>query len=607
VDLVTGRARFVERALVAVAFLVGLAIRIPTLGLPLIEWHGWRQTMTAYTALIFHESGIDLFHPQLPIFGPPYELPMEFPAQQAVAALVMNAGVEPDLAARLTNLAAFFLSAAFLYGLVRRVAGPLAAFAAAVVFLFLPTNILWSRASLVEYGATAGALGFLWAGIAWRERPRWGMLALALAAGTLGILIKPTTPIFWSLPLLFWRVPGEPAGLVGWIRARLDPALVALCVVPTAIALAWTTWADSIKAAEEAAAFLTSGALRGFYYASVAERIDPVIWKRTLFWLSSYVVGTGILPIFAVGLWAAWRSSRPAFWGGMLLAALVPFAIFYGGYYRHDYYWAAVTPEVAAIVGLGVAWLVSRARTLTRRGAVGLALVLAAALTYSSARDYIGLAYPPLNDFETVLPRARELAAQSRPSDLILVVGRAYDPDLAYYSRRRMLMLTLENQSDHLMRNVATQPYRVLFSWDPTVDPIWVARYFPWNGVIAPHTYTLGAAPRDLRGAPIVTSDDTAALDAATRSARSLIAQPLHVPCDLAGHEIPAGISGTWLRLRPDAGARISPSAILAPVSVRSVLVLAPSVTFGLPVTSVFCAGSNEIVIEAAFDAPPPG
>jgi hypothetical protein len=96
-------------------------------------------------------------------------------------------------------------------------------------------------------------------------------------------------------------------------------------------------------------------------------------------------------------------------------------------------------------------------------------------------------------------------------------------------------------------------------------------------------------------------------LDAATRSLRSLIAQPLHVPCDLAGHEIPAGISGTWLRLRPDAGARISPSAILAPVAVRSVLVLAPSVTFGLPATSVFCAGSNEIVIEAAFDAPPPG
>jgi hypothetical protein len=157
------------------------------------------------------------------------------------------------------------------------------------------------------------------------------------------------------------------------------------------------------------------------------------------------------------------------------------------------------------------------------------------------------------------------------------------------------------------MRQVATQPYRVLFSWEPTIDPISVARYWPWNGVIAPHTYTLGAAPRDLRGAPIVTTDDTVAFDAAARSARSLIAQPLHVPCDLAGHDIPAGASGTWLRLRPDAGARISPSAILAPVIARSVLVLAPSVTFGQSVASMFCTGSSEIVIEAAFDAPPPG
>ncbi len=164
------------------------------------------------------------------------------------------------------------------------------------------------------------------------------------------MLIKPTTPIFWTLPLLLWRTPGEGTGLWLWIRARLDPALVVLCITPTLVALAWTSWADSIKGAQEAAAFLTSTATRPFYYASLGERLDPVIWKRTWFWISTYVIGVGVLPIFTVGLWAAWRSARPAFWGGLLLAALVPFAIFYGGYYKHDYYWASVTAEVAAIV-----------------------------------------------------------------------------------------------------------------------------------------------------------------------------------------------------------------------------------------------------------------
>ena len=594
-------------ALAAFAGLVALVVRIPSLDLPLLEWHGWRQTWTAYTALIFHEKGIDLLHPQLPIFGPPYEVPMEFPAVQAVAAVVMDAGVAPDLAMRLTHLALFFLSAGLLYGLVQRVATPLAALAALVFFLFVPTNILWSRASLTEYGATAGALGFLWAGIEWRETRRWQLFAIALVSGTLGMLIKPTTPIFWTLPLIFWRAPVEANALWPWIRARLDPALVALCVLPTVVALVWTSWADGIKAVQEAAAYTTSAASRAFYYASLDERLDPVIWKRTWSWISGYVIGVGMLPFFALGLLAAWRTRRPLFWAGVFLAAFMPFAVFYGGYYKHDYYWSALTPEVAAFVGLGVAWLVERARDTPRRAIVTGALVIAAVASLQSSREYWSRAYPPLDDFEGVLPRARELAVQSRPTDQVLVIGRGSDPDLTYYARRDALMLTVENLTDHLMRRVATQPYHLLFSWDPTVDPIWIARYWAWNGVVSSHTYTLGDAPADLRSAPIMASDDVVLFDAVLRrGAGSLLTRPLRVPCDLAGHQIPAGLTGTWLRIRANDGARISPAAVFAPVPARTVLVLSPLVTYGQTTASMFCAGATEIVIEAAYDSPPP-
>lgn len=589
------------------AGVIALAIRTPALDLPLLEWHGWRQTWTAYTALLFHTDGFDLFHPRLPIFGPPYEVPMEFPAVQAVAALVMNAGIAPDLAMRLVHLALFCLSAGLLYGLLRRIATPTVALAGLVFFLFVPTNILWSRASLTEYGATAGAIAYLWAGIVWRDARRPAPFVLAIVAGTLGMLIKPTTPIFWTLPLLLWRAPGEPSGLVGWIRARLDPALFALCVVPTAVAFAWTMWADAIKGAQEAAAFMTSSATREFYYASLGERFDPLIWKRTWSWISGYLIGVGMLPLFALGLWAALRSTRPAFYVGVLFAALTPFAIFYGGYYKHDYYWAALTPETAAFVGLGVAWLWGRARTMPRRAIVTAAIVVAGVTSLASSQPYWSRAYPPLDDFESVLPRAHELAAMSRPEDQVLVVGRAYDPDLAYYARRGTLMLTVENQTDHLLRRVATEPYHVMFSWDPAIDAIWVARYWQWSGVIAPHTYTLGATPRDLRNAPIMTSDDTAALDAATRGMRSLITAPLTVPCDETSHLVPAGQLGTWLRIRPDTGGRVQPTILLAPVAVRQVLVLAPSVTFGAAAAPLQCTGTAAIVIDAVFNAPPPG
>jgi hypothetical protein len=552
------------------AGLVALVARLPTLDLPLLEWHGWRQTWTAYTALLFHEDGFDLLHPHLPIFGPPYEVPMEFPAVQAIGALLMNAGVGADAAMRITHLGLFLLSAGLLFGLMKRVASPTVAVAALVFFLFVPTNILWSRASLVEYGATAGAIGYLWAGIAWRDSRRPLLFGIAIAAGILGMLVKPTTPIFWCLPLILWRDPREAHGLASWIRTRLDARLVALCVVPVAVAQGWTLWADAIKAVQEAAAYTTSAASRTFYYASIGERLDLSIWKRTWLWISGYVIGVGMLPVFALGTWAASRSRHAAFYGGLLLAAVMPVAVFYGGYYRHDYYWAALTPQVAAFVGLGIAWLFDRARNVPRRAIVTVALVVAAVASLQSSREYWSRAYPPLNDFESVLPRARELAAHSMPDDQIVVVGRGSDPDLAYYARRDTLMLTLENQTDHLLRRVATEPYGVLFSWDPTKDAIWVARYWPWNGVVGPHTYTLGASPGDLRGAPIMTTDDLIALErAAVQSPRSLIAAPLTIPCDLAGHAVPAGVRGTWLRIRPDTGARISPSVLYAPVAAR--------------------------------------
>lgn len=588
------------------ALAVALIVRIPSLDLPLIEWHGWRQTWTAYTALLFHEQGIDLLHPKLPIFGRPFEVPQEFPLVQAIAAIVMDLGVSADLAMRATHLGLFFLSAALLYGLMRRVAGAWPALATLVVFLFVPTNLLWSRASLVEYGATAGAIGFLWAGIVWRERRTWPFFVAALIAGTLGMLVKPTTPIFWPLALILWRASAEQRGLVPWLRARLDPPLVALCTVPTAVALAWTAHADAIKAASEASAFMTSAATRPFYYASLADRVDPVIWKRTWSWISQDVVGVGLLPILAVGLWAAARSRRPAFWVGIGLAAALPVAIFYGGYYKHDYYWAALTPGVALFVGLGVAWLFGRAPTPMRRGVLVVALAAAGFLSLQQARPTWSRMYPPLNDAERVLPRARELASQSRPDDLVIVVGRAYDPDLAYYARRRTLMLSVENHTDRVVAQAVRDGYGVLFSWNPAVDRIDVARSWRWTGVLAAHTYALAATPGELRGASYLATDDLAAFDARARTAPPLIDALLRLPCDRSTHAVPAGAQGTWLRIRPDPAARMWATPLLAPVPLRSVVVLGPSVTLGQDRALLSCDGAREIVIEAAVAAPPP-
>ena len=90
----------VARATEAIALVVVLAALVvyvaPTLDAPLLEKHAFRQTQTAWTARVFHEDGVDLLHPKLPVFGEPFEAPFEFPLFQALATVPMAAGVAED-------------------------------------------------------------------------------------------------------------------------------------------------------------------------------------------------------------------------------------------------------------------------------------------------------------------------------------------------------------------------------------------------------------------------------------------------------------------------------------------------------------------------------
>ena len=76
------RGKFVEAVVVVVAMAAFATVVALTLDQPLLERHSFRQTQTAYTARIFHEEGIDLLHPKLPVLGEPFEVPFEFPSSR---------------------------------------------------------------------------------------------------------------------------------------------------------------------------------------------------------------------------------------------------------------------------------------------------------------------------------------------------------------------------------------------------------------------------------------------------------------------------------------------------------------------------------------------
>src|ERR1700722_8143624 len=100
-----------EAAAVLGLLAIGLLIRLPHLNQPFTALSSFRQTETAYPALIYHEQGINLLNPQLPVLGRPWQVPFEFALFQAMAAVVMNLGVAADLALRESGLICFMATA----------------------------------------------------------------------------------------------------------------------------------------------------------------------------------------------------------------------------------------------------------------------------------------------------------------------------------------------------------------------------------------------------------------------------------------------------------------------------------------------------------------
>ena len=121
-------------------------------------------------------------------------------------------------------------------------------------------------------------------------------------------------------------------------------------------AVAWTRHAVAIKAASPVTEWLTSSSLRRWNFGWPGQRIDPSAWYSIL----QHTVPS-LLSLYAVLLVpaaiAAWRSTQRRFWLAVASAVVLPPLVFMNLYVNHDYYPAAISPAIAALLGLGCGWV----------------------------------------------------------------------------------------------------------------------------------------------------------------------------------------------------------------------------------------------------------
>ena len=140
-----------EGAILAVIVILGIAMRLYGINLPLVDSHQIRQAQTAMMTRNLYEDNMNIFRTRLDFFGnvPGYII-MEFPLMHAITALLYYLFGVHEVIGRLVSVV-FSVGAMFLmYGLARQFLSRVGAFAALVLYVFSPMNIFFSRAFMPE-------------------------------------------------------------------------------------------------------------------------------------------------------------------------------------------------------------------------------------------------------------------------------------------------------------------------------------------------------------------------------------------------------------------------------------------------------------------------
>ena len=414
----------------------GVAFRWPSMSYSLLEAHYARQTYTAMMVREYMTGGVWQLSP-LPLFGPPWQLPHEFPLFQWLAAVGgLVTGAAPQIAARLAALGFFLITAVFAAHLAHRWFGRAAGLITMALFMFVPFAYQWGNAPLIEFLATAGALLAVIATDRWVRQPRIVWLGVATVGWSVSFLVKPFTAMAMVLLAVAVAVNWER---VDFVRANLARALTGIPVlVGLILGLLWTSYANSYKASDQYMSWLTTDALSKWYYGTADQRLTSETWQFIVMY-SEAIFGS-LLIFGALIAFAFIRYRNVAVVAALALALPVGALIATNVYFMHNYYQAAVMPQMLMVMAAGIAAAASFARSRTQVIATGVTVTLLVIATawlsdegkLISERTALGLyAFPLVDEINEVVP----------PKAGLIMAGCDWDSAYLYLADRPGLML----------------------------------------------------------------------------------------------------------------------------------------------------------------------
>ena len=408
-----------HRILLYLILVLALALRCQHLTNPAWDYHNWRQTITLMVARDYSRH-FDLLHPTLLWIsnGAPAYFNAEFSVQSVIAATLYRLTRESDAVARLVVVAFSLAGIAWLYQLLRRRAGPLAAFLGALFLSVLPYSLFFGRVFMPEVPAMSLALGGLSILDRWTDGRRTRDLIAAALLTSLAVLQKLTV-VFIGLPLLylFWQVYGRR------IVLRSEAYIfAAIALLPP---LAW--YLHSWRLGRRSSSAVMQPNLFG---SGLQQWLHPGFSMPLFKAVAFEAFSPFALALVLVGFF--WPSRDRATWllrlwliGAAAVLALMPSAL-----PPNHYYFTVLLPGGAGLIALALA------RLTPDRRSWGLLAIVLCAVVISAFRATAPFFVPDRAPYEM----GRYLNRVTAPTDLILTETGG-SPNVLYYADRRGWML----------------------------------------------------------------------------------------------------------------------------------------------------------------------
>ena len=241
-----------DRSLIAPLVTVALSLTVVFVARAVGPAHFYvteREWQTAITAWWMAADGRGLLDAITPLMGPPWQIPMEMPLFQWLAAQLGVSWLSFADAGRALSLGLFLLSV----GVLRQLAidldlEPRAANASAALFASSPIFLAYAFSFTIESLATLLGLLSLWAFVRWLRELSITILVFSILTGVAAVLAKATTWVVFAAALAAIAVWALAAARRHG-RSMWDTAVGSTLAlgIPLVCGLAWVRWSDAIK------------------------------------------------------------------------------------------------------------------------------------------------------------------------------------------------------------------------------------------------------------------------------------------------------------------------------------------------------------------------